>query len=43
MKALLLKNHGYTREQPDSTVLSDMRPFVEMREIDEPEPGEGEV
>ena len=43
MKALLLKNHGYTREQPDSTVLSDMTPFVEMREIDEPEPGEGEV
>ncbi|MEN0041128.1 MAG: zinc-binding dehydrogenase [Pseudomonadota bacterium] len=43
MKALLLKNHGYTREKPESTVLTDMTPFVEMGDLPEPEPEEGEV
>ncbi|MDD9911071.1 MAG: zinc-binding dehydrogenase [Ahrensia sp.] len=43
MKALLQKHDGYTREKPDSTVLSDMGPWVELAEIDTPEPAEGQV
>ncbi|MEE9314599.1 MAG: zinc-binding dehydrogenase [Rhizobiaceae bacterium] len=43
MKALLLKNDGFTREPPKSLVLSDMKPYVELGEIDEPTPGEGQV
>lgn len=43
MKALLQKNEGYTRERPDSVVLSDMTPFVEFTDVDMPEPAEGQV
>lgn len=43
MKALLLKNSGFTRSQPDSIVLSDMTPFVELGDLPEPEPKEGQV
>lgn len=43
MKALLQKNDGYTRERPDSIVLSDMTPWIEMADIDIPEPAEGQV
>ncbi len=43
MKALLLKNEGYSREKPESTALTDMSPFVEYGDIDDPEPKDGEV
>ncbi|MGI9355507.1 MAG: alcohol dehydrogenase catalytic domain-containing protein, partial [Rhizobiaceae bacterium] len=43
MKALLQVNNGYTNERPDSTVLSDMNPWVELTDIDTPEPGENQV
>ena len=43
MKALLLKNDGYAREQPESFVLEDMTPFVELGEIAEPVPTDGQV
>jgi len=43
MKALLQKNDGYTREKPDSTELSDMNPWVQLSDIDAPEPIENQV
>ncbi|MEL6751536.1 MAG: zinc-binding dehydrogenase [Pseudomonadota bacterium] len=43
MKSLILKNHGYSKEQPDDIVLKDMSPFVEYGDLPDPEPSEGEV
>ncbi len=43
MKALLLKNGGYSKEQPESFILDDMTPFVEMGEMAEPTPKDGQV
>ncbi len=43
MKALLLKNEGFARTAPDSLVLSDMSAYVELGEIEEPTPAEGQV
>lgn len=43
MKALLLRDEGYAKTQPDSIALSDMTPFVELADIAEPEPAEGQV
>ena len=43
MKSLLLKHHGYAKQVPESTILSDMKPFVELGELPVPEPKEGQV
>lgn len=43
MKALLLKNDGFTREVPKEIILSDMTPFVEYGDLDEPTPTDGQV
>lgn len=43
MKALLQKHDGYASDRPESAVLTDLSPFVELAEIDRPEPGEGQV
>ena len=42
MKALLLKNDGYSRDH-SGTVLESMEPYVEQGTIDVPEPGPSQV
>ncbi len=43
MKALLLTNDGFAREKPNDIVLKDLAPFLQMGELDEPKPGDGQV
>ncbi len=42
MKALLLKNDGYSRD-PSGTALEAMEPYVEQGTIEVPEPGPSQV
>lgn len=43
MKSLILKNDGFLREQPDAIALTDLSPFLSYGDIDEPEPGTGQL
>jgi len=43
VKSLVLKNEGFLREQPESIALTDLAPFIEFADIDEPTPDPGQV
>lgn len=43
MKSLILKNGGYTKEQPLDITIKDLSPFVHLGDLPEQEPDEGEV
>ena len=43
MKALIAKHDGYAAEQPETAVLTDMTPFVELADIERPQPQSGQV
>ena len=43
MKALIAKHDGYASETPETAVLTDMTPFVELADIERPKPKAGQV
>lgn len=43
MRSLLLKEDGFATSKPESTVLTNMTPFLELGELPEPQPMEGHV
>ena len=43
MNALILSGDGYAASLPESTVLTDLAPFVSLGTLPIPEPGDGQV
>ena len=43
MKGLVSREDGYAASMPDSAVLSDLTPFVELAELERPTPRSGQV
>ena len=43
MHALILLGDGYAQDRPESTVLTEMAPFVRLGTLPIPEPGDGQV